>query len=42
MFCQLQFGVDESYELKVPDPEAPNYAYLKVCITKFWFLLISF
>lgn len=26
---QLQFGIDESYELKVPDPDSPNYAYLK-------------
>lgn len=26
---ELQFGVDESYQLKVPDPENPNYAYLK-------------
>lgn len=26
---QLQFGIDESYELKVPDPDAPYYAYLK-------------
>lgn len=26
---QLKFGIDESYELKVPDPDTPNYAYLK-------------
>lgn len=26
---ELQFGIDESYELKVPDPDSPNYAYLK-------------